>query len=60
MKKNNQAKSFTFKVAQKADKQEPAKARDGVAVAGCSMAQTPWGVEPVGEGWQGRDTGHWC
>ena len=62
--KNNQIKSFTFKVAQKTENQSPIKARDGVAIAGCTGVMTSWGPEarmnwtPAGH--TIRDAGYWC
>jgi len=61
--KNNNSKSFSFKVAKSAEQNRtPSKARDGVALAGCTMAQTPWGSEPRGPAWMNgaRDQGYWC
>jgi hypothetical protein len=59
-----ETKSFTFKVAEKAgakNKKDPLKVRDGVAIAGCTMTQTPWGREPT-TSWfgAGGDGGMWC
>lgn len=60
----NQSKGFTFKIAQEKTEKAPVKARDGVALAGCTMKATPWGTEPAysryyaGQ-WQ-RDGGAWC
>lgn len=62
MMKNTQVKSFTFKVAQKTEeKKTQFKAREGVAIAGCTLTQTPWGAEPTTD-WFGRggDGGMWC
>lgn len=50
--RNNKVKSFTFKVAKKAEANEtPWKADEGVAVAGgCTMTRTFWGGrEPMCE-----------
>jgi hypothetical protein len=59
--KNTQIKSFTFKVAQQTqDKKTQFKAREGVAIAGCTMTQTPWGREPTYSFQTGGDGGFWC
>ena len=59
--KNNQVKSFTFKVAQQnQDKKTQFKAREGVAVAGCTLVQTPWGREPTTNWMTGGDGNMWC
>ena len=42
-----QSKSFTFKLAEKAEKPAQWKAREGVAVAGCTLTNFPWGREPT-------------
>ena len=43
--KSNKVKGFTFKVANKQQKQTEAKARDGVAIAGCTRYTTQWGFQ---------------
>lgn len=63
--KTNQVKGFTFKVAEKTEKKTQIKARDGVAVAGCSWAEAPWGGQDPRSNytWWGqpsRDGGPWC
>lgn len=63
--KKDQAKGFTFKVAEKTENKTQVKARDGVAVAGCSWAEAPWGgQEPKSNYLWGlqfsRDGGYWC
>lgn len=58
--KNKKVKSFTFKVAKKSEaKKGQWKAREGVAVAGCTMVPTPWGREPK-TSFTGGDGGIWC
>jgi hypothetical protein len=60
--KSNKVKSFTFKVAEKSQQSDKQfKAREGVAVAGCTMTTTPWGREPT-TSWFGQsgDGGMWC
>lgn len=60
--KKNEIKSFTFKVAKKKEAEKGKfKAREGVAVAGCTMTETPWGREPT-TSWfgTGGDGGMWC
>lgn len=57
-----QSKSFTFKLAKQAETSKKWKAREGVAVAGCTMTQFPWGREPTTNpfnGWSG-DGGLFC
>jgi len=63
--KNTQTKSFTFKVAQQTEvKTEQVKAREGVAMAGCTLVPIgPWGGrEPRANDWRTgtRDGGYWC
>ena len=58
--KNNQVKSFTFKVAEKADKKAQWKAREGVAIAGCTLTKMPWGREPTTNFATGKDGPVWC
>lgn len=46
------SKSFTFKVAQEKEKENSQKskqwkAREGVALAGCTLTQFWWGREPT-------------
>lgn len=41
--KNDKMKSFTFKVATQKKASSQWKAREGVAVAGCTMVLMPWG-----------------
>lgn len=60
----NQSKGFTFKIAQEKTEKAPVKARDGVALAGCTMKSVPWGYEPAMNSYWGghtfRDGGYWC
>lgn len=61
--KQNQLKSFTFKVAKKSENKTQWKAREGVAIAGCSLVPTPFGPEPRTQGWRphpAQDNGDWC
>lgn len=62
--KKNQTKGFTFKVADKTENSTQVKARDGVAVAGCSWGEAPWGQAPKSNYLWGlkysRDGGYWC
>lgn len=58
--KANNVKSFTFKVADKADKKQQWKAREGVAVAGCTLVSVPWGGKEPTTNFNGGDGGLWC
>ncbi|HAA15617.1 MAG TPA: hypothetical protein DCE41_29475 [Cytophagales bacterium] len=57
-------KSFTFKVAKTTESNKEVKVREGVAMAGCSLVETPWGREPKSRWnpypWQTGDNGYWC
>jgi len=60
--KKHQAKGFTFKTAEKTKGQSQVKAREGVAVAGCSFAGGSW-PDPVlrnRDFMRGNDAGSMC
>lgn len=55
-----EVKSFTFKVAKATESSKgQLKAREGVAIAGCSMIHLPSGWEPMYRDGS-RDTGTYC
>jgi hypothetical protein len=59
--KNNKVKSFTFKVAEKSQQTDKQfKARDGVAVAGCTLTNFPFGREPTFNFVTGGDGNLFC
>ena len=60
--KNKQVKGFTFKTVAKQARTTGLKARDGVAIAGCTGVITPWGfdVQENSRTVPGRDNGGPC
>lgn len=62
--KSNQAKGFTFKVANQAETQTQAKTRDGVANAGCTAVflfdgTREWKMDAFW-GYPRKDNGYFC
>lgn len=59
----NQNKGFTFKVAANKDVKGQVKAREGVAIAGCTRVTAPWGgteAKTHNPYTQVKDDGYWC
>lgn len=57
----NEVKSFTFKVAKATESSKgQLKAREGVAIAGCSLVDLYGYPEPKYRTGPGQDNGYWC